>query len=556
MNLSEIRAKYPQYDSISDDVLVQKLHDKYYPQMDLNEFSSRVGYQNQQPRQLSAEELNTIRQQTDERNRRAGIDTSGWNVAKGGLYGLAKGIGVGTERVLNGLTLGGYDWASDKLGLGSKERKQQLTDEAGTPAKIAMGGTEFVSGMIPSLGLWKGAGTLAKAIPTTTKAGTVASNVANLAKYPLTGGIEGGISSGFGNDSLESAKDGALSGSIAGSVIPATMWGIGKGLSKGVPYLLSTTTGASDDAIKAAYNIGKNGSESAKQAFRGNITRKTPVRKVIDDAEDALRNIHKKASKNYVAQKEVIFKDTTPLSAKDILDTAKNEAGTLTYNGKMVASKSAQREAKEILGAVNRFKKDNTIAGFDAMKRAVQGVDVKTKDGLRIQTRISNAIKDTIKKQNPDYKELQSGYSEAEALMKDIRDSLKLGRGNKETATRSILQSVRDNVNANFGNKLNAVKMLEKEGGKELLPALYGQELSAKVPRGLSRLIPQTAAIVGGAAVNPLTLVALPASSPRLVGEAAYGLGKLANKTGKITTPDFKMSTLLNIINERNRKGE
>ena len=66
MNLSEIRAKYPQYDSISDDVLVQKLHDKYYPQMDINEFSSRVGYQKQQPRQFSDEELNTFRQQADE----------------------------------------------------------------------------------------------------------------------------------------------------------------------------------------------------------------------------------------------------------------------------------------------------------------------------------------------------------------------------------------------------------------------------------------------------------------------------------------------------------
>lgn len=531
------------------------------PKYDLSSYSTEelrnmAGLPQKQPRQLSAEELNTIRQQTDETNRRAGIDTSGWNVAKGGLYGLAKGIGVGTERVLNGLTLGGYDWASDKLGLGSKERKQQLVDEAGTPAKIAMGGTEFVSGMIPSLGLWKGAGTLAKAIPTTTKAGTVASKVANLAKYPLTGGIEGGLSAGFGNDSIESAGSGALSGAVAGSVIPATLWGLGKGIQKATPYILSTTTGASDDAIRAAYNIGKNGSESAKQAFRGNLTGKTPVRKVINDAEDALKNIHKNASKNYEAQKAVIFKDTTPLSPSDILNTAKKEAETLTYNGKMVASKSAQREAKEILGAVNRFKKDNTIAGFDAMKRAVQGVDVKTKDGLRIQTRISNAIKDTIKKQNPDYKELQAGYSEAEALMKDIRDSLKLGRGNKETATRSILQSVRNNVNANFGNKLNAVKMLEKEGGKELLPALYGQELSAKVPRGLSRLIPQSTAILAGSMVNPATLLALPASSPRLVGELAYGLGKLSNQAGKIAPTDIKRATLLNIINELNRKGE
>jgi hypothetical protein len=505
---------------------------------------------------LSADQVNQMKGQAKDLLNNLGIDTSFNSINNSFSDGFQQGYLGGAERAVNGVTLGGYDWANDKLGLGSKERKQQLVDEAGTPAKIAMGGTEFVSGMIPSLGLWKGAGTLAKAIPTTTKAGTIASNVANLAKYPLTGGIEGGLSAGFGNDSIESAGSGALSGAVAGSVIPATLWGLGKGIQKATPYILSTTTGASDDAIRAAYNIGKKGSESAKQAFRGNLTGKTPVRKVINDAEDALKNIHKNASKNYEAQKAVIFKDTTPLSPSDILNTAKKEAETLTYNGKMVAGKSAQREAKEILGAVNRFKKDNTIAGFDAMKRAVQGVDVKTKDGLRIQTRISNAIKDTIKKQNPDYKELQAGYSEAEALMKDIRDSLKLGRGNKETATRSILQSVRNNVNANFGNKLNAVKMLEKEGGKELLPALYGQELSAKVPRGLSRLIPQSTAILAGSMVNPATLLALPASSPRLVGELAYGLGKLSNQAGKIAPTDIKRATLLNIINELNRKGE
>lgn len=554
MNLSEIRAKYPQYNSISDDVLVQKLHDKYYPDMDIGEFSNRVGYAPKQ--QFTPEQLESARQQAEEMNRQAGIDTSDWSVAKEGLKGSLKGLVGGTERLINGATLGGYDWASDKLGLGATERKQELRDAGGKTMGFALGSTDFIGGLGTGGALFKGAGALAKAIPQATKLGRVAYNTARLAKYPLTGAIEGGLNAGFSSDSLEKAKEGALTGGIAGTVIPLATWGIGKGIQKAMPYVLSTTTGASDDAIRSAYNIGKSGSESAKKAFRGNLTGKTPVRKVINDAEDALKNIHKNASKNYEAQKAVIFKDTTPLSPSDILNTAKKEAETLTYNGKMVASKSAQREAKEILGAVNRFKKDNTIAGFDAMKRAVQGVDVKTKDGLRIQTRISNAIKDTIKKQNPDYKELQAGYSEAEDLMKDIRDSLKLGRGNKETATRSILQSVRNNVNANFGNKLNAVKMLEKEGEKDLLPALYGQELSAKVPRGLSRIIPQSTAILAGSIVNPATLLALPASSPRLVGEMAYGLGRLANKAGKMTPELAKRATLMDIIGQMSRKGE
>lgn len=505
----------------------------------------------QKPQPLTESQLAERRQQADEMLKNAGVDTSGWSVAKEGLKGTAKGLLGGLESVANGVTLGGYRWGADKLGLGATERKKEL-EEMG--AGVPLGATDFVSGLATGGALFKGFGSAAKAIPTATKGLKALRTGAELAKYPLSGAIEGGLNAGFSGDSLEKAKEGAISGGVAGAVVPLALAGVGKAISKGVPYLLSTTTGTADDAIKAAYNIGKNGSESAKKAFRGNLSRKTPVRKVIEDAEDALKNIHKKAGKEIAIKKAEIFKDTTPLSPSDILDTAKKEAETLTYNGKMVASKSAQREAKEILGAVNRFKKDNTIAGFDAMKRAVQGVDAKTKDGLRIQTRIANAIKDTIKKQNPDYKDAMSGYSEAETLFKDIRDSLKLGRGNKETATRSILQAVRDNVNANFGNKLNAVKMLEKEGGKELLPALYGQELSAKIPRGLSRVIPQTAAIIGGAAINPSTLFALPASSPRLVGEVAYGLGKLAGKSQLSNAT--KNAILMDVIGQLSRKGE
>lgn len=44
MNFSDVRAKYPQYDDMTDEALATALHSKYYSDMPFEEFSSKVGY--------------------------------------------------------------------------------------------------------------------------------------------------------------------------------------------------------------------------------------------------------------------------------------------------------------------------------------------------------------------------------------------------------------------------------------------------------------------------------------------------------------------------------
>ena len=43
MNIAEIRQKYPQYDNLSDEILADKLHKKFYPNMDFADFSQKIG---------------------------------------------------------------------------------------------------------------------------------------------------------------------------------------------------------------------------------------------------------------------------------------------------------------------------------------------------------------------------------------------------------------------------------------------------------------------------------------------------------------------------------
>lgn len=50
--------------------------------------------------------------------------------------------------------------------------------------------------------------------------------------------------------------------------------------------------------------------------------------------------------------------------------------------------------------------------------------------------------------------------------------------------------------------------------------------MSSLEPRGLQRLGLQTALLGGAVTLNPLALPALPVSSPRIMGEIAYGAGR------------------------------
>ena len=44
LNIQEVRAKYPQYEDLSDKQLLDSLHGKYYSDMPIEEFYSSTGF--------------------------------------------------------------------------------------------------------------------------------------------------------------------------------------------------------------------------------------------------------------------------------------------------------------------------------------------------------------------------------------------------------------------------------------------------------------------------------------------------------------------------------
>lgn len=193
---------------------------------------------------------------------------SGWEIAGDAAKGFGKGVGVGLERVLSGLTLGGYDWASDKLGLGAKERVKELKEAGGTPMKVALGGTEFVGGMLPI-----------------TKGAKVLKGVGGMA---LTGAGAGALSSGFASDFDPTQM--AVGGTIGG-VSGGTLGLVGKGISKAF---------GKRSAVKGV----KRGLENAVESDKGTGilstavgTNKKIANEVLEQAPEALEEINARASR-------------------------------------------------------------------------------------------------------------------------------------------------------------------------------------------------------------------------------------------------------------------
>jgi len=147
-------------------------------------------------------------------------------------------------------------------------------------------------------------------------------------------------------------------------------------------------------------------------------------------------------------------------------------------------------------------------------------------------------------------------YSEASELIKEIERSLSLGqKASAETATRKLQSLMRKNVNTNFGQRVALGKQLS-EAGSDIFPALAGQSLAEFTPMGLQRA---TSLGTGAAAFSagglPLASASLLSSSPRLMGEAAYGAGLLSRIPAgvEMVVPQALDPRAYNIMYQANR---
>lgn len=319
-------------------------------------------------------------------------------------------------------------------------------------------------------------------------------------------------------------------------------------VAKAATVPLGVTTGAGHTAIEQAAKAGFEGGEAGK-AFVDNMRGNVPMEGVLTQARTAVSNMRQDRSRAYQQGMAGVKADPTILDFSPVDQAVASVKNRGFFKGKAVNS-SAASTWEQIDSLINDWKaadpaEFHTPEGFDALKRAVGDVRDSLPHGSPARNAADtayNAIKDQIIAQAPSYAKVMKDYEQASALLKEIETALSLGKkASADTALRKLQSVMRNNANTNYGKRVDLAQTLAANGAPNLMPALAGQALSAAQPRGLMQL-GAVGSGVGMALSNPTMLPTLLATSPRLVGEAAYYTGKAARGA---TAPVRAISPLL-----------
>jgi len=306
---------------------------------------------------------------------------------------------------------------------------------------------------------------------------------------------------------------------------------------------LSLKTGVGTEPITQAVKAGREGNATFVENMRGQV----PITQVLDDAKTNLAQMNLDKQKDYRSGMVNIKSDKSVLDFAGI-DKAIKDAENLAYFKGKIKDKTAASVLSDIKAKVSDWKKSDpaefhTPEGMDNLKQSLWedfgklGMEEKT--AFSAGKQVYDAVKNQISTQAPEYSKVMKNYTEATDQIKEIERALSLGnKASADTAMRKLQSLMRNNVNTNYGQRLELAKQLEAMGGNEIMPALAGQAMNEFTPRGLQRATAGPEAFLAYSAGGPLLAAAdLAASSPRLVGEAAYKYGQMANALNKAKQP-------------------
>jgi hypothetical protein len=288
-------------------------------------------------------------------------------------------------------------------------------------------------------------------------------------------------------------------------------------------------TGVGKEPFANAYKSGVTKDSTFLQNLQGQV----PMQDALDAAKQGLENIKQKKNAQYRSGIMDITNDKSILDFSDV-DQALADAQKLsTYKGQ-IKNQSGYETYQKMKDVVDKWKtldpaEYHTPEGFDALKQTLGGIadpiPYEERTAAATASQVYNKVKKTINDQAPTYADVMKNYADASEQIREMEKTLSLKQGfSADTALRKLQSLTRNNVNTNYGQRLNLAKELEAQGGVPFINALSGQALQSSMPRGLAQL--GGIGALGGALSNPAYLAALPFQSPKLMGLAAYGLGR------------------------------
>lgn len=429
--------------------------------------------------------------------------------------------------------------------LAPQDRRQAMTgalEQMGAdPDSLAFQGGKLASEVLGTAGAGGGVANIisnvapraAAAAPGVIQAmrtGGLSAPGANIATRAAGGAISGAATAGLAN------PEDALAGAAIGGALPVGVKVAGqtgnlirKGTGAVARNVTGLMSGVGGEAVGTAYQAGRTGGTSFLDNMRGNV----PFTDVLDDAKAALTKMRMDRAAQYRQGMSGVSADKTVIDFAPIDNAVGSLKSMGNYKGQVI-NKNASGAVDEIAELVERWKgldpaEFHTPEGLDALKQAIGDIRDATQFGTPARKAADtayNAVKGEINKQAPTYAKVMKDYTQASETLKEVERALSLGnKASADTSMRKLQSLMRNNVNTNYGNRLDMARTLE-ENGAEILPAVAGQAMSSWTPRGLAGATATPLAAIA-AYTNPLALAALPATSPRMLGEVAYGLGAM-----------------------------
>ena len=429
--------------------------------------------------------------------------------------------------------------------LAPQDRRQAMTgalEQMGAdPDSLAFQGGKLASEVLGTAGAGGGlaniisnvaprAAAAAPGVIQAMRTGGLSAPGANIATRAAGGAISGAATAGLAN------PEDALAGAAIGGALPVGVKVAGqtgnlirKGTGAVARNVTGLMSGVGGEAVGTAYQAGRTGGTSFLDNMRGNV----PFTDVLDDAKSALTKMRMDRAAQYRQGMAGVSADKTVIDFAPIDNAVGSLKSMGNYKGQVI-NKNASGAVDEIAELVERWKgldpaEFHTPEGLDALKQAIGDIRDATQFGTPARKAADtayNAVKGEINKQAPTYAKVMKDYTQASETLKEVERALSLGnKASADTSMRKLQSLMRNNVNTNYSNRLGLARTLESNGA-EILPAVAGQAMSSWTPRGLAGATATPLAAIA-AYTNPLALAALPATSPRMLGEMAYGLGAM-----------------------------
>jgi hypothetical protein len=291
---------------------------------------------------------------------------------------------------------------------------------------------------------------------------------------------------------------------------------------------LGLTTGVGGDAVEEAFKAGANG----KKAFLDNMRGNADVGDIVDMAQQYLQDTKSAAQADYLKNTQALRAGAgaARLDIAPVENTLANTESMFKQPGGYIKNKGAAATFDDIKSEIADWKAQTpnpTPVDYDALKQAIGQIDAPNGLAESIRTQVYQSIQKQLATHVPDYAKAMSGYEDAQNNLTQLKKTFSLNpNASTDTAARKIMSILRNNVNTNFGQRAQLAQQIA-QANPNFIPAIAGQTMSSIEPRGLNRLL--VGGELLGAFHNPMSLAALPLSSPRLVGEGAYAAGRLSN---------------------------